>query len=204
MSGAALPASTVPHLHFYFDVLSPYAYLAFERLPQALAGLSCSVSYQPVFLPAILKHWGQKGPVEIAPKREWVVHQIDWLAHRHGIPLRWPAVHPFNPLPLLRLAQVCVPAVGGTPSRWVTETVLRHVWCGTGQDPCAADRLAALEAQLAPACLPGLDAKAALTQATHEAIRLGVFGVPTVALRGRLYWGLDSLDMVAEALQSGR
>ncbi|MES2887982.1 MAG: 2-hydroxychromene-2-carboxylate isomerase [Pseudomonadota bacterium] len=203
MSSAAAPASPLPHLHFYFDVLSPYAYLAFERLPQALAGLSYSVSYQPVFLPALLKHWGQKGPVEIAPKREWVLHQVDWLARRHGIPLQWPAVHPFNPLPLLRLAQACVPAVGGTPSRWVTEAVLRHVWCGEGADPCASDRLAALEVRLAPAGLPGGDAKAALTQATNEAIALGVFGVPTLALRGRLYWGLDSLDMVAEALQSG-
>ena len=35
------------HLRFCFDVVSPYAYLAFERLPQALAGLSVEVSYQP-------------------------------------------------------------------------------------------------------------------------------------------------------------
>ena len=54
---------------FWFDALSPYAWLAFDRLPQALEGLNVVVNYQPVLLAGLLAHWGQKGPAEITPKR---------------------------------------------------------------------------------------------------------------------------------------
>ena len=63
------------HLRFSFDVISPYAYLAFERMPQVLAGISHEVSYQPILFAGLLQHWGQKGPAEIAPKRDWTYRQ---------------------------------------------------------------------------------------------------------------------------------
>ena len=46
------------HITFYLDFISPYAYLAFEALPEALQGLSYSVAYKPVFLGGLLKHTG--------------------------------------------------------------------------------------------------------------------------------------------------
>ena len=55
------------HLIFHFDPVSPYAYLAFERLPQALEGLSVEVSYAPLLLSGLLQHWGNKGPAETVP-----------------------------------------------------------------------------------------------------------------------------------------
>ena len=94
-------------LTFYFDFVSPYAYLAFERLPQALQGLSYTVRYQPVLLAGLLQHHGQRAPAELEPKRVWIYRQVAWQAHRLGVPLRMPAAHPFNPLSLLRLALAC-------------------------------------------------------------------------------------------------
>ncbi|MBW8721672.1 MAG: DsbA family protein, partial [Polaromonas sp.] len=73
------------HITFYFDFISPYAYLAFEHLPEALKGLSYSVSYRPVLFAAMLKHHGQLGPAEIAPKRDWTYRQALWHAHSKGI-----------------------------------------------------------------------------------------------------------------------
>ena len=61
---------------FYLDFISPYAYLAFEQLPQALQGLSYAVDYQPVLFAGLLKHHGQLGPAEIAGKRDWTYRQI--------------------------------------------------------------------------------------------------------------------------------
>jgi DSBA-like thioredoxin domain len=130
------------HLRFTFDVISPYAHLAFERLPQVLQGVSHEVTYQPVLLAGLLQHWGQKGPAEIAPKRDWTYRQVMWLAHQLGTPLQMPAQHPFNPLALLRLSLACAPA-GGTPNRWVCEQLLQHVW-RDGADAADANRLAAL------------------------------------------------------------
>jgi 2-hydroxychromene-2-carboxylate isomerase len=187
------------HLDFHFDVVSPFAYLAFERLPQALEGLSYEVSYRPVLFAGLLQHWGQKGPAEIAPKRAFTYRQVAWLAQRHGIELQLPAAHPFNPLGLLRLAWAC--AEGGTPNRRVCEAVLRHAWRG-GLAADDATRLAALERELAPALDPRSAAvKAALREATQSAVDAGVFGVPTISVDGRAFWGLDALPMLAACLR---
>jgi len=180
---------------FHFDVISPYAYLAFERLPEALADCSYVVDYKPVLFAGLLNHWGQKGPAEIEPKRAWTFRHIAWLAHAHGIEMQMPAQHPFNPLPLLRLALAC------GPNRYVVETVFRHVWRG-GADPSDAARLQRLTETLKPPRDPaGDDVKAELRANTEAAIAQGVFGVPTLELDGRLFWGLDALPMLAAALR---
>jgi 2-hydroxychromene-2-carboxylate isomerase len=190
-------------LDFWFDPVSPFAHLAFARLPAALRGLSYSVRYRPLLFAGLLKHWGQKGPAEIDSKRAWTYRHVAWLAHHHGIALQLPAQHPFNPLALLRLLLACAPA-GGTPNRRACELVLQHVWNG-GLDANDAERLAALRTALAPCRNPDGDAiKASLRAATTEATAQGIFGVPTITVDGRLFWGLDALDMLAASLRGDR
>ena len=188
------------HIAFHFDVISPYAWLAFERLPQALEGLSVVVDYQPLLLAGLLGHWGQKGPAEIAPKRDWTYRQVGWLAQQQGTPLQLPRPHPFNPLALQRLALACVPA-GGTPGRRVVELLFRHVWCRDGADPNEPAALAALAEQLAPQRDPqGAEVKAELRTRTEAALAAGLFGVPTLVCAGRAFFGLDALPMLRDAL----
>lgn len=187
------------HITLWFDVISPYAYLAFERLPRVLDGLPVETCHRPVLFAGLLRHWGQKGPAEIEPKRAWTFRHVGWLAHRHGVTLQTPAQHPFNPLALLRLAIACAPA-GETPSRRVCEEIFRHVW-ERGGDPNDAARLAALARRLAPRQDPSsAEVKQALKDDTELAISRGVFGVPTFEVDGRLFWGVDSLEMLAAYL----
>ncbi len=188
------PSSPMKPITFWFDPVSPYAYLAFEHLPQALEGCSYAVTYRPLLFAGLLAQWGQKGPAEIEPKRVWTFRHVAWLAHQHGIALDTPAVHPFNPLPLLRLALAC------GPNRRVVEALMRHVWRG-GADAVDPARLAALTQALAPARDPASAAvKSELRAATDAAIARGIFGVPTFELDGRLFWGVDALPMLRAAL----
>ena len=187
-------------LQFWFDPISPYAHLGFEQLPQALEGLSYSVDYRPILFAGLLKQWGQKGPAEIEPKRAWTFRLIAWQAHRLGFRIDTPAQHPYNPLALLRLLHACG-AEGEAPNRWQCEQVLHHVWHG-GADANDAQRLAELRARLAPLRDPdGDDVKQSLKDLTAQALARGVFGVPTVEVDGRLFWGLDSLEMLAAYLR---
>ena len=88
----------------------------------------------------------------------------------------------------------------GLPNRYVCEALLRHVWHG-GADAADPQRLAALTQQLAPARDPaGEVVKADLKAHTDEAIARGVFGVPTLAVDDRLFWGFDALPMLADYL----
>lgn len=185
------------HITCYLDFISPYAYLAFELLPEALRGVSYSVSYQPVLFAGMLKHHGQLGPAEIAPKRDWMYRQVRWLAHSRGVELQMPVSHPFNPLSLLRLALACSPeADPAAPNRYVCETIFRHVWRG-GAEAVEPTRLQALTEALAPHRDVNSEAvKAQLKRNTDAAIAQGVFGVPTFIVDGQLFWGLDALPML--------
>ena len=188
-------------LDFWFDPVSPFAYLAFERLPELLVGLSYTVAYRPIVFGALLKHWGHKGPAEIEPKRAWTFRHVHWLAHRQAIPIATPERHPFNSLALSRLAWACAPE-GETPGRFACESVLRHVWQADGADAEDEARVAALRERLQPRRDPaGADVKQALRTATDEALARGVFGVPTIGVDDKLFWGLDGLEMAADCLR---
>jgi 2-hydroxychromene-2-carboxylate isomerase len=121
---------------------------------------------------------------------------VHWLAHRAGIALETPLRHPFNPLALSRLAWATAPE-DATPSRYVCERVLHHVWRGgaDAEDPVRHDTLAA---ELAPRTAPASDAnKQRLREATDQALARGVFGVPTLGIGDKLFWGFDALEMAA-------
>jgi 2-hydroxychromene-2-carboxylate isomerase len=185
-------------LTFYLDFISPYAYLAFEKLPEALMGHSVSVTYKPILFAALLKHHGQLGPAEMPGKRDWTYRQVLWQAHTQGVDLQMPASHPFNPLSLLRLAVACSPQ--GAPNRYVCETVFKHVWQGgaPADDP---ERLQQLTQLLAPQrSVTSDEVKAQLKANTDEALTLGVFGVPTIAVDDKLFWGFDALPMLNDYL----
>lgn len=186
---------------FYLDFVSPYAWLAFERLPEALQGLSYGVEYRPVLLGALLQQHHNPGPAGIAPKRDWTYRHVSWLGHAQSTPLQMPARHPFNPLPLLRQALAC--SDDGSINRYVAGTVLRHVWVD-GQDALDPARLDALGVALAEQIRPGQDAdaaKALLRANTEAAQAAGVFGVPLFEVDGRHFWGLDALPMLRACLE---
>ena len=189
------------HICFYLDFISPYAYLAFEELPQALMGLSYSVTYKPLLFAALLKHHGQLGPAEIPAKRDWTYRHVQWLAQTHRHTLDIPTTHPFNPLALLRLAMAT--DAKGLPNRYVCETLFKHVWVG-GADAADDSRLAAVTKQLAPRRDPSDEAlKAQLRAHAQEAIAEGVFGVPSFVVDGKVFWGLDALPMLRAYLEGG-
>jgi 2-hydroxychromene-2-carboxylate isomerase len=188
------------HLDFWFDPVSPFAFLAFERLPQVLVGLSYDVSYRPILFAGLLKHWDQKGPAEIEPKRAWTFRHVHWQAHSQGIEMQTPTQHPFNPLSHLRLLLACAPE-DGTPSRLACETVLRDIW-QTGAQADDPQRLSQLAKTLAPRIAPDAQSvKQALKDSTARALALGIFGVPTIVVDGRAFWGVDSMVMLASYLR---
>ena len=69
-------------------------------------GCRTASSYRPILFAGLLKHWGQKGPAEIEPKRAWTFRQVRWLAHQHGIAHRDAGAAPVQP------ARAAAPAAG--------------------------------------------------------------------------------------------
>ena len=183
---------------WYFDFVSPFAYLQSEQLATLAPGVT--IRYKPVLFAGLLGAHGQKGPAEIASKRAFTYRFVLWQAKRLGIPLKLPHEHPFNPLPLLRLAIAC------DCESSAIHRIFRFVW-RDGRLPDLPIEWAELTNDLglanADARIAEPEVKAMLRRYTDEAIALGVFGVPTLALRGELFWGEDATQMVADYAAAG-
>jgi 2-hydroxychromene-2-carboxylate isomerase len=174
-------------IDWYFDFVSPYSYIALHRLEE----LSRPVVYKPVLFAGLLNHWGQKGPAEIPAKRQWTYRWCTWWARELGIPLRFPAAHPFNPLQHLRLALAC----DSRPD--AVKRIFLSVWM-SGANADDPERFAALCRELGVdrARLAAEDIKASLRTNTEEAAARGVFGVPSFIVDGEVFWGADTIDFV--------
>jgi 2-hydroxychromene-2-carboxylate isomerase len=185
----------MPSVVWYFDFISPFAYFALPRLGCLPEGTH--LQYRPILFAGLLKHFGQKGPAEILPKRKWTYRACIWHARRHRIPFQMPAAHPFNSLPFLRLAI----AAGNSPT--VIQTIFDALWT-TGSNPADPQVLERLAGQLGvPMDRLGETAvKEQLRDNTERAAQIGVFGVPTLAVGDELFWGSDALDFAAAYLKN--
>jgi 2-hydroxychromene-2-carboxylate isomerase len=178
---------------WYFDFISPFAYIGLHRLKELPADLA--IEFRPVLFAAMLDHWGQKGPAELPTKRRYSYRWSHWWAHSLGIPLRYPAAHPFNPLHHLRLAIAC----GSKPD--AVRTIFDAIWT-TGAEASDPSRFASLSKDLGVSKeeLESAEVKNALRKNTEAAIQRGVFGVPTFDVDGELFWGADSIEFLKDFL----
>jgi 2-hydroxychromene-2-carboxylate isomerase len=184
---------------WYFDVISPFAYLALGEIEQLAQRFT--VIYRPILFAALLTHWRHLGPAEIPPKRLHTYRLCVFEAQRRGIPFRFPAHHPFNPLKPLRL----LAALDATPS--AVRAVMDRIWRdgldlstdANWQITCAA---LGLDAAAAAARVEASETKAKLRANTEMAVKAGLFGVPTLQIGNELFWGVDALPMARAYLEN--
>lgn len=179
---------------WYFDFVSPFAYLCLQRLKELPPEVR--IEYRPVLFAGLLAHHGQKGPAEIPSKRRYTYRWCHWWAQQLGVPLRFPAGHPFNPLHHLRLA------IAAGCSEKAVRQIFDALWT-TGADAADAAAFAALRNALrvSEESLAAQAVKDALRRNTEEAAARGVFGVPSFEVDGELFWGADAVPFVAAYLK---
>jgi 2-hydroxychromene-2-carboxylate isomerase len=187
---------------YYFDPVSPYAWLASGSLARIEAA-GVQVMVQPVLFAGMLNTHGQKGPAEIAAKRAYTFRDVMRQAARQGLAFAGPPGHPFNPLLALRM---CVALDEQAQRRRFALALMAACW-ERGDDISDAATLVRLArecdldgAQLAEAAQqPAV--KQRLAADTEQAIDAGVFGVPTFRYGDELFWGADRIDALLWRLQ---
>ncbi len=173
---------------WFFDIVSPYAYLHLKRFDELNPALD--IMPVPVLFAGLLKHFDNKGPAELAPKRLHTYRSCVFAAQQHGIPFRLPPQHPFNPLHAQRL----LIALGA--SRPTVEAAFNFVWA-EGRDlatewPQFCARLG-VGVEQAATMTADPAVKRQLADNTSDAAEAGVFGVPTLSFRGQNFWGSDAI-----------
>lgn len=190
-------------LEFYFDFISPFAYLGWTQVHDLARRHGRPVLLKPILFAALLHRYGHKGPAEIAPKRLYTWKYASRLAHDLGVPLAPPPAHPFNPLLALRIASLPLEA---DVRRQVIDRLFASIWrTGEGAtDPAVVARVLdglSLDGREIVEGASSEEAKRRVRADTDAALETGVFGVPTVIVDGELFWGQDSFPHVERFLR---
>ena len=182
-------------IEFFFDYISPYAYLAWEDAQRIAREHDVVIVAKPILFAALLAHNKTLGPAEIPSKREYLFVDVLRKAESLGVDIEAPASHPFNPL--LALRATC--AAEESARNEVVSRIYGAIWCDKVEmsardalDACGLGRLAGLVSKP--------EVKGRLRANTDEAIQRGIFGVPTLSLDGELFWGVDSLPFLEARL----
>jgi len=192
-------------LSFYFDYISHNAYLAWTQMDALCSEHELKLEPVPVLFGAMLQANGQLGPAEIRDKSAWMLRDVLRKSKQHDIPIAPPASHPFNPLAALRAT--CTVMTAEQRSALVT-ALFEATWLH-GRDVSDAGVIAdvvtsiGLDSEQVASESNSAGVKTRLRQQTEEALAAGVFGVPTMILRGRLFWGFDDLDNL-DAFAAGK
>ena len=184
---------------FYYDLGSPYSYLAAERINALLPIVPV---WQPVLLGAIYKATGG-GSWSVTADRTAGMAEVERRAAARSLPeLRWPDPWPGDMLTAMRAA-IFAQQAGRAVA--FSLAAFRQAFAG-GRDLGQTDNvlLAAAACELHPrAVLKGIasaSVKERLREQTAEAVDRGVTGVPTVQVGERLFWGDDRLEDAAAAV----
>jgi 2-hydroxychromene-2-carboxylate isomerase len=201
---SAMPDSATPDAAFYFDLASPLAYLAAERILHVLSNPPTPVEWQPVLsreLPA-----GETFEAFRCREEEDVFRvNVARRAREIGLqPLRWPASFPFDSTLAMRAATYAK-SIGRTVP--FAQAAFRQAFAG-GRSLGEADNvlIAAAACEMHPAAVlkgAGLASVGArLEAATAAAVQAGVSEVPAVRIGTRVFVGEECLEQAAESEQA--
>ena len=185
---------------FYYDLVSPYSYLAAVQLANLEAETGVKVKWLPIFLGGLFKQVGNHAPLGLKAKKRYMFQEdIPRLAAAYQVPYTLPEVFPTNTLKVQR-ALAALPAEQ-RPA--LSLTLFDHYW-GQGRDiglDEVADAL--LGAELANLASED-SAKTALKDLTDQAIARGAFGAPSLFWGERLYFGCDRVHLLKADLLAAK
>jgi 2-hydroxychromene-2-carboxylate isomerase len=187
---------------FFYDLGSPYAYLAAERITSLFDDAGAEQpEWQPILLGGLFKRFG-RGSWGQGPDREAGMREVERRAQAYGLPpIRWPEPWPGNMLTAMRAATFAK-EIGRAVS--FSLAAFRQAFAA-GRDLSEFDNvaIAAAASELHPRSLEtaiGRDAiKTRLREATDRAGDRGVLGVPAVLVDEEVFWGDDRLELAARA-----
>nr|POE63193.1 isoform 3 of glutathione s-transferase kappa 1 [Quercus suber] len=204
-----------PSLTLYFDIISPFSYLAYKILSNSpvFSSSQCTVTIVPVFLGAIQARLKNTPPGNIPHKGDYVRFELRHWAERFRIPLAqgFPQPFPQNTLQLMR-ALTAVTLV--CPERFdaVIEACEKAFWMehrtiskGEVYAPIFTETLGEQLGAKVLGMERNDEVKQLLTQRTEEAFEQKAFGLPwfkAVNAKGetRCFWGISHLGLVIEFL----
>ena len=190
-------------IEFWFDFGSPASYLAWFQLPKIAAARGAEIDWRPMLLGGVFQATSNRSPVEVPAKGRWMQEDLPRWAARYGAPYARNPYFPINTLALMRGA-IGFQSRGSDFSRYV-DAIFPAMWEQQRNlgDPAELAKVlgeAGIDANEFTALIADPAVKEKLKAVTQEAVERGVFGAPTMFVDGKMYFGQDRLEFVADLL----
>lgn len=188
---------------FYFDIASPYSYLAATQIESVAQKHGASVRWCPFLLGAVFKATDNSMPAAVPAKAKYMLADLYRWAETYGVDFAFPALFPVGSVKPLR---ACIAAGDRDQAGPFALAIFRQYWC-LGRDPSSPEALTAaatevgLPADEILAAIETQPIKDRLRENTERAIALGAFGAPSMVVGDVLLWGNDRLDMLEWVLE---
>ena len=193
------------HVEMFFDLSSPYSYLASTQVEQVARRAGATFEAKPFVLGVVFQATGNRLPAAVAAKAAWMLNDLRAWARDYAVPFRLNDCFPFNAMKAHRLILAVEEA-----ARWrVIQRCFRAFWSENADlaDDAVLARLlreCGLEAEKLLPRVEEADIKLALRANTDDAIARGAFGAPTFFVGGELFVGNDRLPFVERAARGER
>lgn len=192
----------IKSVEFWFDYGSPTAYLAHWRLKDLAGRVDSAIDFRPMLLGAVFQATGNRTPMEIKAKSEWMEWDMNNFAERHGIPFVMNPYFIINTLPLMRGALV---AEQRNELERYSDAMFNAIWCdghNMGDSEVIGATLAENGFEVAAyfAGVQEQEIKDELKRCVEHAVAKGVFGAPTFFVGDKMWFGQDRLDWIEAEL----
>lgn len=190
-------------LEFFFDVVSPTAYLAWTQLPGVIDRTGADLVYRPFFLGGVMAATGNRPPGTVEAKGKWMNADLSRFAARYGVAFERNPTFPMNTLPIMRAS---IAWKDRADFEEFLATIFKAIWSdqkAVGEEDVLTDVLSVsgMDADMFWSAARDPANKEALKANTDEAVARGVFGAPTFFVGEEMHFGQDRLDFVEEALR---
>lgn len=197
-------------IDYYFSLVSPWAYIGNRIFVEMARRHGARIVYKPVLLNEVFSQTGGLPLAKRHPARQdYRLVELQRWRQKRGLAFHlWPKYWPFD-ADLANCSALALIAMGADPADFV-QRAFNGVWEGQENLADAATLAAVLLREAgfdADAILAGArseEIRAAYERNRLEAIAAGVFGSPAYVLNGEVFWGQDRLELLDDALASGR
>ena len=191
-------------VEFYFDVGSPYSYLAYHQLQKIARDKGAQILWRPMLLGGVFQATGNHSPAQIPLKSEHLNVDLARWARYFGVPFAQNPFFPINTLQLMRGATGLQMRDEAAFGRYLAEVfdAMFHQPRDL-QQPEEVVRVlkkAEIDPEMFMALIQDPEVKDELKRATQQAVARGVFGAPTFFVGDEMFWGQDRLQFVEQAL----